>query len=178
MRYLWWSRDDIKSLHKLYTCCQWWCGRSHVCLGHENCQNLHLGRTVQLLSIPEVVGCVPPSLWHQSIEHHHFLTKFRHAALDRFGECARHPAGFVIVARRAQLSSFIINLIIPILLFVRPWRSLRLSPIAFVISSNVFTTCLDVDPTIPAFLISSSSRLIAVSASWTRFLATVVSLSR
>ena len=56
-------------------------------------------------------------------------------------------------------------------------RSLRRSQIACNISSNVCPGSLDVKPLLSALLISSCSCLIAVSASSTRFLATVVSLT-
>jgi len=54
--------------------------------------------------------------------------------------------------------------------------SLRLSPITFHISSMVSSGFLVVHCAFSAVLISSCACIIAVSASWTRFLATVVSL--
>jgi len=56
-------------------------------------------------------------------------------------------------------------------------RWLILFPIAIIISSNIFLASLVVNPTFPAFLISSCSCLIAASASPNLCLATAVSLS-
>jgi len=56
--------------------------------------------------------------------------------------------------------------------------SLRLSPTAFNISSNVVSDFVVVDRAFSTFLICSCFYIIAVSASCTRFLATAVSLSR
>jgi len=56
-------------------------------------------------------------------------------------------------------------------------RSLRLYPIAYDISSNGFSGFLVVDLAFSAFLISSCICIIDDSASWTRILATVASLS-
>jgi len=56
-------------------------------------------------------------------------------------------------------------------------RSLRLSPIAFNISSNDVSVFVVVDRAFSTFLIRSCSCTIAVSASWNCFLATTDSLS-
>jgi len=56
-------------------------------------------------------------------------------------------------------------------------RLLRLTPIAFNVASNVVSGFLVVDSAFSTFLICSSSCIIAVAASWARFLATAVSLS-
>jgi len=57
-------------------------------------------------------------------------------------------------------------------------RSLRLPPIATIISWNQFSGSSSVNPTFSAFLVSSCSCWTAASASWTWFLAPAVSLSK
>jgi len=60
------------------------------------------------------VGCMLPSRLCQLVKLHLLLSKSLHALLHRVGDCAHHPAGFVIFAQLALLCLFI-NLIFPIL---------------------------------------------------------------
>jgi hypothetical protein len=50
----------------------------------------------------------------QFVELHLLLPEALHALLYHFGDCAHHPAGFIIIAQLALLSLFII-LVFPIL---------------------------------------------------------------
>ena len=148
-----------------------------ICLGLNDCWNVQFGHSVLLICFAEVVGCVPPSWLCQFVKLHLLLAKPLHAALYWFGDCADHPAGFVIFAQLALLCIIVFFFNFSSSSSLELARSLRLFPIAFSISSNVFSGSLVVNPTFSTLLISSCFCLIAVSASSTCILATAVSLS-
>jgi hypothetical protein len=87
-----------------------------LCLRLDNGWNTQFSGAVLLISFREVVGCILPSQLSQFVELHLLLPKSLHVLLERCGDCAHHPAGFVIFAQIALLSIFIILLfpIVPI----------------------------------------------------------------
>jgi len=88
-----------------------------ICLGLHNCRDLQFSRPVVRISLTEVVGRIPPVWMSQFVKSHLLLPKAFHSVLYRVGDCAHHPAGFVIFAQVAKLCIyFIIILILPILL--------------------------------------------------------------
>jgi len=110
------SGDTIKSLHCLAEChrCEWGC--IIICLRLNNIQNLHFCPSVLLMSLTEVVGWVSPAWLGQFVKLNLRPPEMLHVMLHHFGDCAHHPAGFVIFAQLAQLwILFIIILIFPIL---------------------------------------------------------------
>src|SRR5882757_3145972 len=113
LRHLRYSRDNVKPLHKLSNCCWWRCRSAIICLWLNDNRNPQFGCAVLLISFTEVVGCILPSRLCQFINLHRLLPKALHALLDRFGDCAHHPAGFIIFTQLALHCLFI--LIFPIL---------------------------------------------------------------
>jgi len=93
---LWLSADNIKHLHKLSKCCQWWCGCSCVCLGFHNCWNLQFGHPILHISLTQVVRCIPPVRLCLLVKHHLPLPKTLHAVLDHFGGSAHLLWGCLI----------------------------------------------------------------------------------
>ena len=87
-------------------------------LGLNHRWNLQFGRSVLLISSAEVVGRVPPSQFCQFVKLHLLLPKHRYAAFYRFGDCAHHPAGFIIFAQLALLCIIVFFFIFCILLIV------------------------------------------------------------
>jgi len=102
------SGDNVKTLHQLSKCCCWRCRSVIHCLRLDDGRNPQLGGAVLFISFTEVVGCILSFRLGQLVEVHLLLPKSLHALLDRFGDCAHHPAGFVILAQIALLSLFII----------------------------------------------------------------------
>jgi len=102
------------TLLKLSKC--FWCRGSCIIirLQFKACRNLQLGCAVLLCCFTEVVGCVPPSCLCQFFKIHLLQLKPLHVLLYSLGDCAHHPAGFVIFAQLALLWLFII-LMFPIL---------------------------------------------------------------
>ena len=92
------SRDNIKNQHKLPESCQWWFGCCRVCLELYNRRDFRFRRSLLQISPTEVLGCVPSSWLRQFPKCHQLLTKALHAVLYRFGDCAHHPARFIIFA--------------------------------------------------------------------------------
>ena len=118
LRYAW---DDINSHHTLSKYRQCRCGCNFVCLQFNKNQILQFDAIVLLISFTEVVDRFPPSQLRQLVKLHLLLAISLHARLYHFGQCAHHPAGFVIFAQLAQHCIFII-IIFPILLIVRTFR--------------------------------------------------------
>jgi len=112
------SRDNVKTLHKLSKCCRWRCRSVMFRLWLNAWRNPELETVILLISFMEVVSCIPPSRSSQFVELYLLLPKLLHALLHCFGDCGHHPAGFVIFTQHALLSLFII-LIFPILPIVR-----------------------------------------------------------
>jgi len=106
------------TLHKLSKCCWCWCYWIIVHLRLNECWNRQFGYAALLISFMEVLGCILPSRLCQLVKLHLLLPKPLDVLLHRFGDCAHHPAGFVIFAQLALLCLFII-LIFPILPIVR-----------------------------------------------------------
>ena len=72
------------------------------------------------------MGCIPPSRLHQFVKPDLLLLKTGHVALYRFGDCAHHPARFVIFAQLAKICIFsIIFFVFPILLIVRTCKTAK-----------------------------------------------------
>jgi len=80
--------------------------------------NLQIGCSVLLIFLVEVVCRIPPSWLCQLVKLHLRLPKPLHVALNRFGYCAHHPAGFVIFAQLALLWIIVFFFIFLILLIV------------------------------------------------------------
>jgi len=112
------SGDNIKNLHKLSKCCQWWCGCCRICLRLHNSRNLQVSRPIHHISLREVVGCVHPSRLSQLVKPHLLLPKALHAALYRFGDCAHLPARFIIFTQLAKLWIFLIIILIFLILLI------------------------------------------------------------
>jgi len=117
LRHVRYSGDNVKTHHKPSNCCWCRCRCIIIRLWCNDCRNPQFGWAVLLISFMEVVGRILPSWMCQFVKLHLLLLKPLHALLHHFGECAHHPAGFVILAQLALLCLFII-LIIPILLIV------------------------------------------------------------
>jgi len=116
LRHLPFSGDAIKSLHRLTISHR----RRTDCIilpfRFNDSRNLQFIHSVLQISLTEVVGCVSPSWLRQFVKLHLLLPKTLHATLYHLRDFAYHPAGFVIFAKLAQLSIFlIIILIFPIL---------------------------------------------------------------
>jgi len=119
LRHLQYSRHDSKILYKLSNC---WRGRCHsnlISLGLHDCWNLWFGRSVHLICFAKVVGRVPSSQLCQFVKLHLLLSKPHHAVLHCFGDCAHHPAGFIIFTQLALLWILVIFPIFHIHLIVR-----------------------------------------------------------
>jgi len=115
MRYLQYSGDDMKRLHKLSYC--WGC---RICcvfvrMRFDDCRNLQFSSAVPLILFTEVVGRIPPSQLCQFVKLHLLPPTSLHALLYRFRDCAHHPAGFIIFS---QLALLCICIMFPILLIV------------------------------------------------------------
>jgi len=108
------SGDNVRTLHKRSKCWWWRCQSVIICLRLNDCRNPQFRCAVHLISFTEVVGCSLPTRLSQFVELHMLLPNPLHALLDHFGDCAHHPAWFVILAQLAQLSLLLI-LIVPIL---------------------------------------------------------------
>jgi len=116
MRHLGVSRENVKDLHKLSKCCRWWCGCCRVCLWLHNRRNLQFSHSVLHICLMEVVGRVPTSRLHWFVKPHLLLPKALHVVLYCFGDCAHHPARFIIFAQLAKLCIFLIMILVfPIL---------------------------------------------------------------
>jgi len=112
------SEDNVKILNTLakWCLCRW---RSVIIHWRLNdCHNPQFGCTVLLISFTEVVGCILPSKLCQFSKLHLLRPKPLHALLNCFGDCAHHPARFLIVAQLGLLCPFV-TLIIPIFPIVR-----------------------------------------------------------
>jgi len=118
MRHLRYSRDDIKRLHKFSRswgyriCC------IVVCMQFSYCRNFQFHCAVLLIPFTQVVGRVSPSWLCQLVKRHLLLPKTLDAVLYCFGDCAHHPARFIIFAPLALLC---IVIIFPILLIAGTW---------------------------------------------------------
>jgi hypothetical protein len=108
------SGDNVKSLHKLSNSCRWRCQSIIIRLRLNDYLNPEFRCAVLLILFTEVVGCILPSGLSQFVDLHLLLPKRLHVLLYRFGDCAHHPARFIIFAQLALLSLFII-LVFPIL---------------------------------------------------------------
>jgi len=121
LRYFQYSRNNDKTLHELSKWC--WCGCHCIifCLGWNDCWNPEFGCSVHLISFMEVVHCILTSWVCEFVKLHLILPKPLHALLYSFGNCAHHPAGFIIFAQLARHSLRII-LIIQIFPIVGIWK--------------------------------------------------------
>jgi len=119
-RSLWhlpYSRDNVKTVHTLTKCCRCKCHWIIVLLQLIDSRNSHCRCAVLLISFTEVVGSILPSQLCQFVKLHLLLRKPLHALQYHFGDCAHHPAGFIIFAQLALLCLFIF--IFSILLIIR-----------------------------------------------------------
>ena len=117
------SLDNINNLHMLSKCCQGWCGCRRVYLGLDHCQNLQFGSPILHISLTKVLGCIPPTWLDHFVKPHLLQPKTLHAVLYRFGDCAPHPARFIIITNLAVLGIiFIIFQVFPILLVVETYK--------------------------------------------------------
>jgi len=163
--------------HELSKCCQWRCGSNIIDFWFQDCGNTQFSCAVLLVSFMEVVGLISQSRLCHVVNFHLLLAKPLYMLLDHFGGCAHHPAGFIIFARLAPQHCNFIILIFAILHIVRTSKMAQtvfdsnLHPWNVPLGSEV------VNPTFSAFLLLSWCCLINVSASSTRFLATVVCLA-
>jgi len=87
-------------------------------VGLDDRWNLQFRRSALLISLAEVVGRVPPSRLCQFVKLHLLLPKPLHAVLYQFGDCAHHPAGFVMFSQLALLCFIVFFFIFRILLIV------------------------------------------------------------
>jgi len=171
------SEDDVESLHKLSKCCLGWCPCNHVSLWLDNCWNLQFSSPILHISLTEVGGCMPQSRLGQFVKPLLLLPKSLHAVLYCFGDPAHHPAWFVIVTQHDKLCIvFSIFFVIPILRIVRTCKITQTVSDSNEHLSKRFSRRSSCCSRVSAVLISSWICIIAVSASWTHFLATEVSL--
>jgi len=112
------SRDNATTLHHRSRCCQCRCSCRIVRLWFTNCWYPRIGCAVLLIYFTEVVSCVLLSRLCQFVKLHLVLQTSLHALLNQFGDCAHHPARFVIFAQLA-LPWLLIILVFPILAIVR-----------------------------------------------------------
>jgi len=172
------SSEDIKSMHMLSKCCRRWSGCSHVYLGLNNHRNLQFGSPVLHIPLTKVVGCIPPTRLGQFVKLHLLLLKPLQAVLNCLDSVPiTQPGWSSSLSLPSSVSSSLYSSSSTSCSSSELARSLRLCPIAFNISSNVFSGFPVVPPTFSPLVISFSFCIIAVSAYWTRFLATAVSLS-
>jgi len=175
LRHSGYSGDNLKTLYQLSKCCRWRSRSVIIRLWLNDSQNHQFGCAVPLMSFMEVVGCILPSQLCQFVKLHLLLSNPLHVLLDRFvivpitqpGSSSSRSLPFALSSSSSSPSSPSSELT----------GSLRLSPIATIISSNVFSGSLFVNPVISACFISSFSCWTAASASSTRFLTPAVSLS-
>jgi len=113
------SGHDMKSLHKISKCCPCRWDRVMFHLRLNDCWNLRLACAILLISLTEGVSRVSLSRLWQLVNLHLLWPKTLHALLYSFGDCANHPARFVIFAQLAQPWNFFINVVVvPIILIV------------------------------------------------------------
>jgi len=121
LRHLCYCGDDIKRLHKSSKCHLCRCSCNFVHLQFNNCWNHQCRCAILLISFTEVVGRIPSTRLGKFIKLHLHLPNSLHALMYCFGDCADHPARFVIFAQLAQICIFII-LIFPILQILRSYN--------------------------------------------------------
>jgi len=120
-RHLWYSGDNVKTLHMLSKCCRCRHWYILICMRFNDCRNRQFRCALHRRSNEEVIGCVLPSQLCEFIKLHLLLPIPLDALLYCCGDCAHHPARFVIFAQLAPLCVFII-LIFPILPIVRTYK--------------------------------------------------------
>jgi len=81
-------------------------------LGLHNRRKIEFSGPMIQICLTEVVGCVRSSRLRQFVKHHPPLPNAFHAVLYRFGDCAHHPAWFIIFAPRAELEFFFIMILV------------------------------------------------------------------
>jgi len=79
-----------------------------ICVRFDDDRKSQFGHAVLLISYTDVVCCIPPSWLFQFVKLHLFLPKPLHMLLYYFGDCAHHPAGYVICAQLTHLCILII----------------------------------------------------------------------
>ena len=107
------SGDHVKTLHMLCKCCRRRCWSAIIHFRVNDCPNPQMECAVILTSFTEAVSCFLLSRLSQFVKPYLHVPKPLHALLYCSGDCAHHPAGFVILVQLALLSLFII-LIFPI----------------------------------------------------------------
>jgi len=116
LQQLQYSGDNVKTLHQLSKCSRWRCRRVIIHSRLNDWRNPQFRCAKLHISFTEVVGCILPARFSQFVRLHLLLSKPLHVLLYRFGDCANHPAGFVLFAQLALLSLYIrlILLFLPI----------------------------------------------------------------
>jgi len=117
-KHLRYAEDNVKTLDKLSKYCRWSCCCIIIPLQFKDYRNAQCSCAKLLFSFPEGIGCVLPSRLILSVKLHLHLTKPLHVLRHCFGDCAHHPARFIIFAQLALL----IMLIFPILPIVGTWK--------------------------------------------------------
>jgi len=118
LRHSRYAGDIVKTLHRLYNCCGRRCCCIMICLQLKHSRNPQCWCAVLHISFTKVIGWILASRLWLFVKLHLLLTEPLPALLRHVGECAHHPARFVIFAQLALLCLFII-LIFPILPFIR-----------------------------------------------------------
>jgi len=144
----------------------------------NDCQNLQSGCPAFPISLMEVVGQVPPSLLHQCIKIYPLLMNTFAVKPCCFGNSLLQPDRVIIFTQLAQQGTFfIIILVFTILPIIGTCKSVQTNSNCNNHSSYLDSGLQVINPALQAGFISSSSCFIAVAATSTRFLSTVVTLS-
>jgi len=79
LRHLHYSRDNLKTIHKLPKCCRCRCCSVIISLGLNDGRNPQFRCAILRISFTEVVGCIVPSRLCQFVKLHLLLPKPLHA---------------------------------------------------------------------------------------------------
>jgi len=169
------SGEEVKTVHTISKCYRCRCGWVTIHVQDNDYQNRSFRCAILIISFTEVVGCVLPPQLCQFLKLHILQPKPLHVLLYHCGDCAHHPAGFVIFAQLALLGLFI-TLMIPILTSVGSYKITQTISDGEHLSWIAFSGSVLVNPAFWAFLVSPSFCRTGVSASSSRFLALAVTL--
>jgi len=160
-------RDPNNDLHRLTKChqCRWCCIRWDLRL--NNRRNLQAGRPLLLISSTDVGGCIAPAWLGQFVNLPLLLPKLLHVMLYCLESVpVTQPGVSSLLTLLSYGSSSSSSSSSQSCLSLKLAISLRLSPMAFNIFSNVLSGFVFVNPAFSSFLLSSCSCLIALCASF------------